>query len=111
MTIVNARATYRNHNAPDNRNNNLGVRVVRASHIVLLLQRHSRTDVYLFDCCERATRPWPTRVTLPVLAADHGLRPEAEEKKDGAGESCPHGSPHTGPSDIYQSEASPGRLP
>jgi hypothetical protein len=29
----NARATYRNHNDPGNRNNNIGVRLVRLSHI------------------------------------------------------------------------------
>jgi hypothetical protein len=31
---VNARASYRNDNAPDNRNNNAGLRVVRSSHIL-----------------------------------------------------------------------------
>jgi hypothetical protein len=36
----NARAAYRNHNTPDNRNNNLGFRVVCSSHIVRPLQRH-----------------------------------------------------------------------
>ena len=34
---VNARASYRNDNAPDNRNNNLGLRVVRSSHILIPL--------------------------------------------------------------------------
>jgi hypothetical protein len=31
----NARASYRNDNAPDNRNNNAGLRVVRSSHILI----------------------------------------------------------------------------
>ena len=31
----NARADYRNHNHPDNRNNNIGFRVVCSSHIRL----------------------------------------------------------------------------
>jgi formylglycine-generating enzyme required for sulfatase activity len=53
---VGARAAYRNHNVPGNRNNNLGLRVVRASHIVLLLQWHSRTAVVLSGCCEPAQR-------------------------------------------------------
>ena len=35
----NARAAYRNNNTPDNRNNNLGFRVVCSSHIVHPLQR------------------------------------------------------------------------
>jgi formylglycine-generating enzyme required for sulfatase activity len=30
----NARAAYRNHNHPDNRNNNLGCRVCAASHLI-----------------------------------------------------------------------------
>ncbi|MES9905101.1 MAG: SUMF1/EgtB/PvdO family nonheme iron enzyme [Sedimenticola sp.] len=34
-----ARLGYRNHNDPDNRNNNLGFRLCRASHIFPRLQR------------------------------------------------------------------------
>jgi hypothetical protein len=33
-----ARASYRNHNLPGDRNNNVGVRVVCASHILDILQ-------------------------------------------------------------------------
>ena len=35
----NARAAYRNNNAPDNRNNNLGFRLARASHTWVPLRR------------------------------------------------------------------------
>lgn len=34
----NARASYRNNNNPDNRNNNIGFRLVCARHIVLSIQ-------------------------------------------------------------------------
>jgi hypothetical protein len=30
----NARAAYRNHNHPGNRNNNIGLRLVRVSHVL-----------------------------------------------------------------------------
>ena len=53
---INARAADRNDNAPDNRNDNLGVRVVRPSHILIPLRRRSWTGVYLSGCCEPAHR-------------------------------------------------------
>jgi hypothetical protein len=74
----NARATYRNDNDPHNRNNNLGLRVVRSSHIVipLLMAQPGLYDVaWLLRACPPAL---PVRATLPELAADHGLRPEAK---------------------------------
>ena len=42
---INARAAYRNHNAPDNRNNNIGFRLVCASHTFDLLQWRGLTPV------------------------------------------------------------------
>ncbi|MCL4870523.1 MAG: SUMF1/EgtB/PvdO family nonheme iron enzyme [Anaerolineae bacterium] len=59
---INARAAYRNHNHPDNRNNNLGARVVRrsTSYAVPFLQvsgRRARTG----GCCFHAA-------ALPVNA-------------------------------------------
>jgi Sulfatase-modifying factor enzyme 1 len=39
----NARCAYRNHNHPDNRNNNIGFRVVRVSHIRARLRRPARS--------------------------------------------------------------------
>ena len=36
--------------------NNLGLRVVRAAHIVILLLRRSRVGVCVLDCCKRARR-------------------------------------------------------
>jgi hypothetical protein len=50
----NARAAYRNHNTPDNRNNNLGFRVVCSSHIVHPLQR--RRPVLLPTGLQRVVR-------------------------------------------------------
>jgi hypothetical protein len=47
----NARAAYRNNNTPDNRNNNMGFRVVCSSHIVRSLQR--RSQVLLLTCLSR----------------------------------------------------------
>jgi hypothetical protein len=74
----NARATYRNHNDPHNRNDNVGLRVVRSSHIVipLLTAQPGLYDVaWLLRACPPALL---ARGTLPELAADHGLRPEAK---------------------------------
>jgi len=68
---VDARAAYRNFNIPAERNNSLGLRLVCSSHILSPLQRRR-----LSTCCERCHRP--ARQALPVLAADHGLRPEAK---------------------------------
>jgi len=45
-TENNARARYRNDNDPANRNNNLGLRVVRSSHIVIPLLWRSRGSVF-----------------------------------------------------------------
>jgi hypothetical protein len=76
---VNARASYRNHNHPDNRNNNLGLRVVRSSHIVIPLSTAQPMwclRTWLLRACPSAL---PTRAALPVLAADYGLRPAAKE--------------------------------
>ncbi len=42
----NARAAYRNHNDPNNRNNAVGVRCVRVAHIFAPLQRRRLTNVY-----------------------------------------------------------------
>ena len=87
---VNARASYRNDNAPDNRNNNLGLRVVRSSHILipLMAQPGGGLRIRLLRACSPA---WLARAVLPVLAADYGLRPEAKVIKMAQVESCPHG--------------------
>jgi Sulfatase-modifying factor enzyme 1 len=74
---VNARASYRNDNAPDNRNNNLGLRVVRSSHILipLMAQPGGCLCVRLLRVCPPASL---ARAVLPALAADYGWRPEAK---------------------------------
>ncbi|MCL4880430.1 MAG: SUMF1/EgtB/PvdO family nonheme iron enzyme [Anaerolineae bacterium] len=46
----NARAAYRNNNNPDNRNNNIGFRVVVSSHSSVPLQRRSLTDERIANC-------------------------------------------------------------
>jgi hypothetical protein len=74
---VNARASYRNDNAPDNRNNNLGLRVVRSSHILIPLMAQPGGCL-----CARLLRVCPpaslARAELPVLAVDYDWRPEAK---------------------------------
>ncbi len=60
---MNCRAANRNHNAPDNRNNNIGFRVCRGAHIVIIPVR-------------RQGPFW----RLPELSADHGLPDEAGER-------------------------------
>jgi hypothetical protein len=51
----NARAAYRNNNAPDNRNNNLGVRLACSSHI---FRPPATAQAWLTGllpaCCERS---------------------------------------------------------
>lgn len=41
---ANARAANRNHNVPGNRNDNLGLRVARSSHIIVPLLWHRRAS-------------------------------------------------------------------
>ena len=76
----NARASYRNNNAPDNRNNNVGLRVVRSSHILipLMAQPGGGLRIWLLRACSPASL---ARAVLPVLAADYGWRPEAKAIK------------------------------
>jgi hypothetical protein len=74
----NARAAYRNHNNPDNRNNNQGFRVVCSSHMFTPLQRQRRWLVSLPTSALASTPTLTARAALPALAADHGLRPEAK---------------------------------
>ena len=64
----NARCAYRNDNHPDNRNNNIGFRVVRGSHIVRFLEDQPR-------------RGWRARRALPEMLADHGRQAEAKEPR------------------------------
>ena len=67
---VNARASYRD--------NNLGLRVVRSSHILIPLQL-AQPDGCLCAWLLQAYLPaWPAWAALPVLAVDYGLRPEAK---------------------------------
>ncbi len=55
-TAINARAAYRNHNHPDNRNNNLGARVVvGSSHILVPLLWRSASGMP-GGCSERSHR-------------------------------------------------------
>ena len=50
----NVRCAYRNRNNPNNRNNNIGFRLVSASHILSLLL-WCRRAVYLpLACCEHS---------------------------------------------------------
>ncbi|MDS4032042.1 MAG: SUMF1/EgtB/PvdO family nonheme iron enzyme [Candidatus Contendobacter sp.] len=89
-----ARAAYRNFNAPDNRNNNLGFRLARASHTLAPLRRRG-----VKTRCERTHRHrrrgrrfrhWPP---TPV-------RGPRRRGKDGAGESRPHGGSFDRPSGL-----------
>ena len=68
----NARAAYRNHNHPGNRNNNLGFRLLCLAHIFAPLQGRG---TFGSRCGPGAgnSRPGP-----PELAVDQGLRPEAK---------------------------------
>lgn len=66
---LSARASVRNDNHPDNRNNNIGFRVVCVSHI--------KRDFWARDTCR------------PEMPGDHGCRAEGKTL-DGAGSSCPH---------------------
>jgi DNA-binding transcriptional ArsR family regulator len=58
----NARCSYRNNNHPDNRNNNIGFRVLCSSHITAALRSHLAVP----------SGGW--RKMPPALSADHGLR-------------------------------------
>ena len=71
------RASYRNNNAPDNRVNHVGLRVVRSSHILipLMAQPGGCLRIRLLRACSPASL---ARAVLPVLAADYGWRPEAK---------------------------------
>ena len=59
----NCRAANRNDNAPDNRNNNIGFRVCRGAHIVIIPAK-------------RQGAFWRSS----EIPADHGLPDEAEER-------------------------------
>jgi len=67
---MNCRAANRNDNAPDNRNNNIGFRVCRGAHIVIIP-------------VPRQGALW----RLPELSADHGLPDEAGERS--MAQACP----------------------
>ncbi|MCP5426445.1 MAG: SUMF1/EgtB/PvdO family nonheme iron enzyme [Gammaproteobacteria bacterium] len=69
---TNARAAYRNFNAPDNRNNNIGFRVVCASHTFNSFNGAG------YACCEPTYRLRLDLAVLLGLVADSGLRPEAK---------------------------------
>src|SRR5262252_2502211 len=65
--------TTRNNNSPDNRNNNVGLRAMRSSHILIPLM--AQPDGGLRIRLWRACLPAPlARAVLPVLAADYGWR-------------------------------------
>jgi hypothetical protein len=74
---ANARAAYRNNIHPDNRNNNVGVRLSCLAHILAPLQRRRSGRLFPTDLL-RACPPFRARAALPELAVDHGLRPEAK---------------------------------
>ena len=77
----NARAAYRNRNHPDNRNNNIGFRLVCSSHTLGSLPRRGLLSVYT-DRPLRALPPaMPGTGSVSGMAADHGLRSEAKELK------------------------------
>jgi formylglycine-generating enzyme required for sulfatase activity len=67
----NARVSYRNHNDPGTRNNNLGLRVVRSSHIVLPL-----STTQPGQCC----LAWLLRALPPALLAREQLPALAKAK-------------------------------
>jgi formylglycine-generating enzyme required for sulfatase activity len=73
-----ARASYRLHFDPGVRDVNLGLRVVRASHIVLPPSTARSGRALLARRVRACPSALPTRATLPVLAADYGLRSEAK---------------------------------
>jgi hypothetical protein len=73
----NARCANRNNHHPNNRNNNIGFRLVCASHIFPHLLRH-RCGGAIAAHLLRAFRPAAALEALPAMAADHGLRPEAQ---------------------------------
>ncbi len=73
----NARAAYRNRNDPNNRNNDIGFRLVCLAHIFTPLQGHGLTNEFSTSPL-RAHPPSPARVALPALAGDYGFRPEAK---------------------------------
>jgi hypothetical protein len=72
-----ARVAYRNHNHPNNRNHNIGVRLACLAHTFTPLQRRGPVEVFSTGPL-RAHPPWSARVLLPEMAADYGLRPEAK---------------------------------
>jgi hypothetical protein len=61
----NARAAYRNNNTPDNRNNNLGFRVVCSSHIV---RPPSKAQASAAICLPVANRPGLE--TMPAISGN-----------------------------------------
>ena len=71
------RASSRNDFAPGYRDGNVGLRVVRSFHILILLraQPGGRLRIRLLRACSPASL---ARAVLPVLAADYGWRPEAK---------------------------------
>jgi Sulfatase-modifying factor enzyme 1 len=81
----NARSADRNRNNPNNRNNNIGFRVVCSSTSFSSFHGKAHSGV-LRACQVCIVKPGMP----PALSADHGLRAEAR-RKDGAGASRPHG--------------------
>ncbi|MBL8666325.1 MAG: hypothetical protein JNM48_02550 [Rhodospirillales bacterium] len=73
----NARASYRNRNHPNNRNNNLGFRVVCSSHV-----SSASSSARCHSALLRACRARSAGIgSLPGLFADHGLRALAREER------------------------------
>ena len=72
-----ARASYRNHNLPGDRANEIGVRLVCASHILDILQRRGPVGVLPPDRCELIASN--NAIGLPEPVADYGLQPEAKD--------------------------------
>jgi hypothetical protein len=69
----NARCGVRNRNNPNNRNDNIGFRALRPSHIFLVLPRRGTLGCRC-ECAAICASGWRP---LPEMFADHGLRTEA----------------------------------
>ena len=73
----NARAAYRNHNTPDNWNDNQGFRLLCGPTSLPPFKGAGRLVCFPTGLL-RACPPPPARAALPELVVDHGLRPEAK---------------------------------